>query len=92
MKKWEVKKVNELYEQLDQVKQQNNRLNEHNTRLEEQNVSLLKQNKQLQVYVNNATSGDGLDVHDDIRSDLAEIKRLLTPVKTKRVTRKTGKK
>ena len=83
MKDWEVNKVNELYKQLDQLKQQNIRLGEHNTRLEEKN-------KQLQMYVNNATGGD-CD-HDDIRSDLAEIKRLLTPAKTKRVTRKTSKK
>lgn len=74
MKDWEVKKVNELYKQLDQLKQQNDDLD--------------RQNKQLQVYVNNATGCGGSCDCGDIRSDLDEIKRLLTPAKTKRVTKK----
>lgn len=81
MKDWEVKKVNELYKQLDQLKQQNDRL-------QTQVDDLGRQNKQLQVYVNNTTGcGDSCDC-GDIRSDLDEIKRLLTPAKTKRVTKK----
>ena len=85
MKDWEVNKVNELYEQLDQLKRRN-------AILEEQVMDLEQQNKHLQVYVNNVDGGCDSSACEDVRADVAEIKRLLTPAKAKRVTRKTSKK